>query len=467
VPTGTAGITLSSLTIFSPIGAAPASFSKTADAASTPAGGTNGYTVTVTNPGVVPTTLTSITDSLPAGFSYVTGSTTGATTSDPAVNGQDLTWTGSFVVPAATGNTPGTLSLHFGVTVSTTPGTYTNSVTGTGTGVTVIPATDTAPITVTAVAVNHPPTVSAGGPYSGVEGSGISLTGSASDQDGDALTYAWTYSAGAGVDAGATCVFSNAAALSTTITCTDDGSFTATLTVNVGHNPAVVRTANVVVANAAPTVAITSPTDMSVVMVGQTVTVTATYADAGTNDTHTYAVDFGDGSAPATGTATGGTINATHTYAAIGTYDVTVTVTDDDGGVGTAGITLVVADQTTKVTGGGFLVADGRTSFGFVAKSDPAGGYQGHLAVRAPGKDRFHGSTVGSLVVSGNTATWSGSGRWNGQSGYTYTVAVQDNGQGGGNHKTPDTITLTIRNSSGTVVYSVSGPLKGGNITIH
>ncbi|MEO7131841.1 MAG: PKD domain-containing protein, partial [Dermatophilaceae bacterium] len=348
VPTGAAGITLSSLTIFSPVGAAPASFSKTADAASTAAGGTNGYTVTVTNPGASSTTLTSITDTLSPGFSYLVGSTTGATTTDPAVNGQALTWTGSFVVPAATANTPGTLTLHFGVTVSTTPGTYTNSVTGAGTGVTVIPAIDTAPITVTPVVSNQPPTASAGGPYAGVEGSAIPLTGSASDPDADSLTYAWTYSSGAGVDAGATCSFANSAALSTTITCTDDGTYTASLSVNDGNNPAVVKTASVVVSNAAPTVVITSPADMSVVMVGQTVTLTSTYADAGANDTHTYSVDFGDGSAPVTGTATGGTISVTHTYAAIGTYDVTVTVTDDDNGVGTASITLVAAGAANQ-----------------------------------------------------------------------------------------------------------------------
>ncbi|MFM6851142.1 MAG: Ig-like domain-containing protein, partial [Terrabacter sp.] len=130
--------TISSLTNFSPVGAVPVSLSKTADDPEVAAGAADGYTVTLTNPGAVPATLTSITDTLPVGFTYVAGSTTGVTTADPTVSGRDVTWTGTFTVPAATGGTPGTRTLHFGVTVSQQPGTYTNSVTGAGSGVTVL-----------------------------------------------------------------------------------------------------------------------------------------------------------------------------------------------------------------------------------------------------------------------------------------------------------------------------------------
>ncbi len=146
--TGTTSI--SSLTIFSPLGAAPVSLSKTADDPEVEAGSADGYTVTISNPGAVPQTLTSITDTLPVGFTYVAGSSSGLTTTNPSVSGRDLTWSGSFTVPAATGATPGTRTLHFGVTVGQTPGTYTNSVTGSGSGVTVLAASDVAPVTVTA-----------------------------------------------------------------------------------------------------------------------------------------------------------------------------------------------------------------------------------------------------------------------------------------------------------------------------
>ena len=73
------------------------------------------------------------------------------------------------------------------------------------------------------VAVNRPPTVDAGPDVSGAEGAAISLDGTVSDPDGNTFTVKWTYTAGAGVDAGATCSFADDTAVDTTITCTDDG----------------------------------------------------------------------------------------------------------------------------------------------------------------------------------------------------------------------------------------------------
>ncbi len=68
------------LTTFSPLGVAPISTAKTADSPTTQAGGSNGYTVTFGNPNQTAITVTSIVDTLPAGFTYVPGSWSGATT---------------------------------------------------------------------------------------------------------------------------------------------------------------------------------------------------------------------------------------------------------------------------------------------------------------------------------------------------------------------------------------------------
>ena len=99
---------------------------------------------------------------------------------------------------------------------------------------------------------------------------------SASDPDaGDPLTYAWTYAAGVGVDAGATCAFSDAANLKPTITCTDDGTFVATLTVDDGVNDPVSDSADVVVANVDPEVDITTPSEGALYALGAVTNLTA------------------------------------------------------------------------------------------------------------------------------------------------------------------------------------------------
>jgi uncharacterized repeat protein (TIGR01451 family) len=142
VPAGGA-VTLSHLTNFSPTGRLALAAVKTADSAATPAGGQNGYTITISNPNASAVTLNSITDTLPQGFSYRPGTTTGATTANPTVSGRTLTWSGPIAVPAN-----GSASLHFGVTVSTTPGDYLNSATADATPFAVAPTGETARITV-------------------------------------------------------------------------------------------------------------------------------------------------------------------------------------------------------------------------------------------------------------------------------------------------------------------------------
>ncbi|MEO5561073.1 MAG: hypothetical protein ABIO49_14150 [Dokdonella sp.] len=137
-------VTLSNETLFSPNGIQPLNTTKTADAASVAPGGADGYTIMISNSNGGDETVNSITDTLPAGFSYVPGSSTGATTVDPAVAGQALTWTGPFNAPAG-----GSLTLHFSVTAATPAGTYYNQATADAGASTVIGTGPTAPITVT------------------------------------------------------------------------------------------------------------------------------------------------------------------------------------------------------------------------------------------------------------------------------------------------------------------------------
>jgi len=192
------------------------------------------------------------------------------------------------------------------------------------------------------IAENQPPVVTVAN-ASGNEGAAIPVSGTATDPDGDPLTTTWSVAPASGVDAGATCTFANPAALSTTVTCTDDGTFTLTLTVSDGVNPAVVKTGTLTVANLAPSVTITAPANGTLFQLADPVPVTASFTDPGTNDTHTCSVDFGDGTIiPGTvvEAAGAGTCTATHTYSTGGMKTIKVTVTDDDGGAGSASVTI-------------------------------------------------------------------------------------------------------------------------------
>ena len=150
VPAG-GSVNVSNVNVFSPEGVRPLSTAATADADQSEAGAQNGYTVTVTNPNTSPVALSQVSVELPDGFSYVPGTTSGATTTDPVVSGQKLTWS-DLTAPAS-----GSVSLALKVKVSDTPGTYTIDVTGESATATVLEGVDQAPITVTAAGPVVPP----------------------------------------------------------------------------------------------------------------------------------------------------------------------------------------------------------------------------------------------------------------------------------------------------------------------
>ncbi len=76
---------------------------------------------------------------------------------------------------------------------------------------------------------NTPPTNDAAGAYEGNENEPITLDGSASDVDGDALTHKWTITSGPGA-----CYFSDDTKLDSTITCDTHGYYHLLLTTSDG-----------------------------------------------------------------------------------------------------------------------------------------------------------------------------------------------------------------------------------------
>ena len=203
--------------------------------------------------------------------------------------------------------------------------------------------------------------------------------------------------------------------------------------------------------------------------VGTQVVAGAAFGDSGTEDVHTATVDWGDGSrGAATVTEDGGAgeARASHAYTGPGTYKVTITVDDADGGVTASTFQYVVVYDPSGgfVTGGGLI-------------ESPAGAYKPDPALTGPAHFAFvskyaRGATVptGStsfrfkaagleleskayewLVVAGARAQYKGTGTVNGVAGHTFTVTAVDGDQLG--RGKPDLLRVQIWSPTGGLVY--------------
>jgi hypothetical protein len=182
---------------------------------------------------------------------------------------------------------------------------------------------------VAAFAFNLPPTADAGGPYSVNEGSSVTLSATGTDSEGGAVTYAWDLNQdGVFETAGQTVSFTGL-----------DGPATKTVTVQVtAVSSGLTKTADakVTVNNVAPTVGV-PVVSAEPSLVSKSVSARATFSDpAGDLDEpYTCVVNYGDTNMNWQGAVSGNTCSGPmHAYAKIGTYIVTVKVTDKDGGTG-------------------------------------------------------------------------------------------------------------------------------------
>src|SRR5688572_9771965 len=180
------------------------------------------------------------------------------------------------------------------------------------------------------IKVNQPPSVefAEAGPASVNEGAPLSVVLNVTDPNDDPLSYDASFGDGASVAA----VPITESPFAVEHSYVDDAeSLTLSVTVNDGLETAT-AVKQVTVVNVAPIVGVPAvPADP--VPAGSEVTVSATFTDPGTADTHVGAVqwDVGGGYESAGVTVTDGVVTARKTLAP-GVYSVTLMVTDDDGG---------------------------------------------------------------------------------------------------------------------------------------
>ena len=333
------------------------------------------------------------------------------------------------------------------------------------------------------------PVTSAGGPYTGSESAPIVLN-NASAVDAlnpGSVTSTWSVNS-------ALCSFSDVNALNPNLTCSDNGSFTATLTASDGLNT-ISSNATVTVSNVAPTLgAITIPTYL--VPINTVINASAPFTDPGTLDSHTAVWNWEDtttstGSiSPITGS---GTASASHSYALTGVYLVRLNLKDKDNASSNQSIFefVVVYDPNAGfVTGGGSInspvgayvakpTAIGSGKLGFNTKYKKDGSLESETEFElASVKFHFHSHDATWLVVSTPKAEFQGTGTVEGSTHhYGFTLTLIDGQATGGGGVDKFRLRIWDVDNANAIVYdnqmgapvnaNPTTPLSGGSIVMH
>lgn len=194
------------------------------------------------------------------------------------------------------------------------------------------------------VVVNRRPLAAAGPDKTALEGQQLKFDGSkSSDPDRNRLTYHWNFGDG-----------TTATGAKPNHKYVNDGVYTVTLTVSDGNAWSVLPqdTLIVSVANAAPKIQSTAK-QLQYVGTSPKVNITGTYTDAGTGDTHTATINWGDGATTAATIAASsngkGKFTGSHVYKKSGVYTIAMTLTDSQGAQTTRTTQVVVVVGPQKL----------------------------------------------------------------------------------------------------------------------
>ena len=244
--------------------------------------------------------------------------------------GLSATADGSVSSATVTGLIDGTLPYTFTVTAANAVGTSTASAASS----VVIP-------------INELPVVQVGQDITANEGEVLSLQLATFTDAGisDTHTASVDWGDGSGPEAGV--LDQGAGTVSGSHVYADDGAFAVTVTVTDSDGGFGSSGLTVNASNVAPVVNAGQDKE---VRAGSSLDIGATFTDAGSGDTHASTIQWGDGSGSEVGVLDqgAGTVSGSHVYATQGAYELTVTVTDDDGGSGSDSVTVIAIPGLTE-----------------------------------------------------------------------------------------------------------------------
>lgn len=286
---------------------------------------------------------------------------------------------------------------------------------------------DTASATASVSVGNAPPTADAGGPYAGDEGSAVPLDGSASSDVGSVVQWEWDCT-----DDGTYDITTSTA---TGVGCTwdDDATYTIRLRVTDNDGGTAEATTTAVIANVAPTAVISGPTTGDE---GALLSFSAVGADVGAADLPdlTYSWDWGDGTTD-TGAA------ADHTWADNGPWTVTLSIDDQDGGIGTETYTVTTANVDPTITSTAPTTAVQGTLYSYSAVVDDPGTADTFVWTLGAG-------APGTMTVDANgLVEWTPTYAEAQVGSYTFDLTVTDDDGGAGSESI--TITVTTADADG------------------
>jgi hypothetical protein len=149
---------------------------------------------------------------------------------------------------------------------------------------------------------------------------------------------------------------------------------------------------------------------------------------------------------------------------AVGTTTVSCTVTDSRGATanGSFGVTVTSAGGSSSLSGGAYFMHDGYQEKIQLAVTVSSGIVQpGSSLTYYYTRTRMNlvATQIQSVVVAGSTATITGIGTLNGVAGYRFVATATDG--------SPDAFGITIHRPDGTLFYSYSNSIVGGDLIIH